>query len=72
MNSQYIPNPGEKHVVVDATLCKSHCDCIPSRMCPVAAIHSNPGGPVLIHHRDCLACGGCVRVCKLKALSIQR
>ena len=73
MNQEYVPAPGERRIVIDASLCPPGCDCMPVRMCPGGALHRAEGelSPT-VNHRNCVLCGGCVRVCPPHAISIQR
>lgn len=72
MSEAYIPQTGERRLVVDTSLCAPECDCLPCRMCPVEAIRRTGGEPPRVNHRVCLLCGGCLKACAPGALSIRR
>lgn len=73
MSDAYIPQPDERRLHIDTALCRADCDCVPCRMCPVSAICRAPGEAApTVNHRICLLCGGCLKACGPRALSITR
>jgi len=71
MSEPYVPNPGERRLVIDPVLCTHDHVCVPAQVCPVSALKPQENGPTLVDHRACILCRSCIKTCPMKAISIR-